>query len=72
MSSYLNSVVKNDTHSDIFSNEIKKFARDLPGGKFRKESENRVSRMALKGLRVIEMAGLAPVPYCGQVLADYG
>ena len=28
--------------------------------------------MALKGLRVIEMAGLAPVPYCGQILADYG
>jgi len=28
--------------------------------------------MALKGVRVIEMAGLAPVPYCAQVLRDFG
>lgn len=26
----------------------------------------------LKGVRVIELAGLAPVPYCGMVLADFG
>jgi len=28
--------------------------------------------MALKGLKVIELAGLAPAPVCGMVLADYG
>lgn len=28
--------------------------------------------MALKGLRVIEMAGLAPSPVCGMMLADFG
>ncbi|KAG5667140.1 hypothetical protein PVAND_015137 [Polypedilum vanderplanki] len=28
--------------------------------------------MALKGLKVIEMAGLAPVPMCGMILADFG
>ena len=28
--------------------------------------------MALRGLKVIEMAGLAPIPYCGQILKDYG
>jgi alpha-methylacyl-CoA racemase len=28
--------------------------------------------MALKGLRVIEMAGLAPSPLCGMMLADFG
>ena len=28
--------------------------------------------MALKGIRVIEMAGLAPVPFCGLILADFG
>ena len=27
---------------------------------------------ALQGIRVIEMAGLAPVPYCGMLLADFG
>lgn len=27
---------------------------------------------ALTGIRVIEMAGLAPVPYCGMILADFG
>jgi alpha-methylacyl-CoA racemase len=26
----------------------------------------------LEGIRVIEMAGLAPVPYCGMILADFG
>lgn len=26
----------------------------------------------LKGIRVIELAGLAPVPHCGLVLADAG
>ncbi|KAL1123975.1 hypothetical protein AAG570_001745 [Ranatra chinensis] len=28
--------------------------------------------MALKGVRVMEFAGLAPAPYCGMVLADFG
>lgn len=28
--------------------------------------------MALKGIRVIEMAGLAPSPVCGMVLSDFG
>ena len=28
--------------------------------------------MALKGIRVVEMAGLAPAPFCGMVLADFG
>ncbi|KAF7283356.1 hypothetical protein GWI33_000865 [Rhynchophorus ferrugineus] len=28
--------------------------------------------MALKGIKVIEFAGLAPVPFCGMVLADFG
>jgi alpha-methylacyl-CoA racemase len=27
---------------------------------------------ALKGIRVIEMAGLAPAPFCGMILADFG
>lgn len=28
--------------------------------------------MALRGLRVVEMAGLAPAPFCGMILADFG
>ena len=28
--------------------------------------------MALKGIRVIEFAGLAPGPFCGKVLKDLG
>lgn len=28
--------------------------------------------MALKGVRVIELAGLAPGPYCGMILSDFG
>lgn len=28
--------------------------------------------MALKGIRVVEFAGLAPAPFCGMVLADFG
>ncbi len=28
--------------------------------------------MALKGIRVVEMAGLAPVPLCGMILRDFG
>jgi alpha-methylacyl-CoA racemase len=27
---------------------------------------------ALQGIRVVEMAGLAPAPYCGLILADFG
>ena len=26
----------------------------------------------LDGIKVIEMAGLAPTPYCGMILADFG
>lgn len=28
--------------------------------------------MPLKGIRVIEMAGLAPGPLCGMILSDFG
>ncbi|XP_028658464.1 alpha-methylacyl-CoA racemase isoform X2 [Erpetoichthys calabaricus] len=28
--------------------------------------------MALSGIRVIELAGLAPVPFCGMILSDFG
>lgn len=28
--------------------------------------------MALKGVRVVEMIGLAPGPLCGTILADFG
>ena len=29
-------------------------------------------RMALKGLKVVELAGLAPAPVCGMILSDFG
>lgn len=28
--------------------------------------------MALRGLKVVELAGLAPGPMCGMILADFG
>lgn len=28
--------------------------------------------MALKGIKVIELAGLAPGPFCGAILQDFG
>ncbi|KAI8428076.1 hypothetical protein MSG28_002359 [Choristoneura fumiferana] len=28
--------------------------------------------MALKGIKVVEMLGLAPGPLCGTILADFG
>lgn len=28
--------------------------------------------MALKGLKVIEIAGLAPGPFCGMIFSDFG
>jgi len=28
--------------------------------------------MALKGIKVVELAGLAPSPFCGMILADFG
>lgn len=28
--------------------------------------------MALTGIKVLEFAGLAPVPFCGMILADFG
>lgn len=30
------------------------------------------TNMALKGVKVIELAGLAPGPFCGMVLSDFG
>eukprot|EP01113_Clastostelium_recurvatum_P048561 TRINITY_DN8878_c0_g1_i1.p1 TRINITY_DN8878_c0_g1~~TRINITY_DN8878_c0_g1_i1.p1 ORF type:complete len:419 (+),score=75.78 TRINITY_DN8878_c0_g1_i1:3-1259(+) len=29
-------------------------------------------RMALRGIKVIEIAGLAPAPFCGMILSDFG
>ncbi|KAM8871920.1 alpha-methylacyl-CoA racemase [Synchiropus picturatus] len=31
-----------------------------------------LSTMALAGVRVLELAGLAPAPFCGMILADFG
>ncbi|XP_047139935.1 alpha-methylacyl-CoA racemase isoform X1 [Hydra vulgaris] len=31
-----------------------------------------LSRFPLSGIRVLELAGLAPAPFCGMVLADFG
>lgn len=28
--------------------------------------------MALKGLKIVEMLGLAPGPFCGMLFADFG
>ena len=28
--------------------------------------------MALRGIKVVEMAGLAPAPFCGMILSDFG
>lgn len=28
--------------------------------------------MALKGIKILEFAGLAPLPFCGLLLADFG
>ena len=28
--------------------------------------------MALRGIKVMEFAGLAPAPFCGMILADFG
>lgn len=28
--------------------------------------------MPLKGIKVLELAGLAPAPFCGMILADFG
>jgi alpha-methylacyl-CoA racemase len=28
--------------------------------------------MALKGIKVLEFAGLAPAPFCGKILKDLG
>ena len=28
--------------------------------------------MALQGIKVIELAGMAPSPFCGMILSDYG
>jgi len=35
-------------------------------------NDRRGLEMALKGIRVVEFAGLAPAPFCGMVLADFG
>lgn len=39
---------------------------DLQGG------QERSNGTPLSGIRVIEMAGLAPSPYCGMILSDFG
>ena len=39
-------------------------------GKFEFDIKNH--RMALRGLKVIELAGLAPAPVCGMILSDFG
>lgn len=37
------------------------------------KSAERIFKMAaLEGLRVVELAGLAPVPFAGMILADFG
>ena len=28
--------------------------------------------MALRGIKVVELAGMAPSPFCGMILSDYG
>lgn len=28
--------------------------------------------MPLKGVKVLELAGLAPAPFCGMILSDFG
>lgn len=28
--------------------------------------------MALKGVKVLELVGLAPAPFCGMILSDFG
>lgn len=28
--------------------------------------------MAMRGIKVVEMAGLAPAPFCGMILSDFG
>lgn len=28
--------------------------------------------MVLKGIKVVELSGLAPAPFCGMILADFG
>ena len=31
-----------------------------------------IINMALRGVKVVELAGLAPSPFCGMILADFG
>lgn len=33
---------------------------------------NKLSNMALSGVKVVEFGGLAPGPFCGMILADFG
>ena len=28
--------------------------------------------MALRGIKVVELAGMPPLPFCGMILSDYG
>lgn len=28
--------------------------------------------MPLKGIKILELAGLAPAPFCGMILSDFG
>ncbi|CAG0894524.1 unnamed protein product [Darwinula stevensoni] len=54
----------------LFSSNWKSFAFSLFPS-LRKWRRFRAS-MALKGIKVIEMSGLAPAPFCGMILADFG
>ncbi|XP_031342944.1 alpha-methylacyl-CoA racemase isoform X2 [Photinus pyralis] len=38
----------------------------------REKKSNNLCSMALKGIKVLEFGGLAPGPFCGMVLADFG
>lgn len=35
-------------------------------------SSTGLNAMALKGIKVVEIAGLAPGPFCGMILSDFG
>ena len=36
------------------------------------ENEEGKKNLPLRGIKVLELAGLAPVPFCGLILADFG
>ena len=56
---------------DLFTLRDVTFSRRCKGRGLLSSESKRVQsvRMALKGLRVVEMAGLAPAPFAGMILA---